>query len=162
MSCGFLPGAARATYRRCVRTTRLLRRYPEAVQFVGKNSDEVADDDSAARKGEIGITLFGSALLFHSKKQNVLLFIEAAAVQTKDNPNEKKPAANLSSRSFNSYATVLLDKSEVAHKNDFRASESTFEKLLSAQMPRTKTPTLAVKVIFFSTMSLFSHDPSDR
>lgn len=156
MSSEFLEGAAEATFRLHVHVTRVMRQYPEAIQLVGKVNDEAAANDSAAEKDGPGIMRLDSALLFRSEGQDAPLLIKAAAAHRNNNTKEKRTDALFSPRSLCSFAAVLLGKLKTFHKKIFPASESTFDKLLLAQVSWTKTSLLSVKVMFLITMSLFS------
>lgn len=68
----------------------------------------------------------------------------------------------LSSLFSYSSAVSLLGKVQDVPEKASPASESTFEKSLSAQVPRTKISSLSVRAIFLSIMNLFFQEPSDR
>lgn len=68
-------------------------RYPEVLQLVEKDTDKASASDTAAEKGELGITFLSSVLLLESEKQNGLLFIKAVAVHRKSSTKEKSTVA---------------------------------------------------------------------
>lgn len=88
MLCGFLLGAVGATHLREVSVERLLPRYLEAPQLLERTNDAATAGESDGRKTGLCFRHFGNALFLHSKKQDDLLFIEAAAVQTRNNTKE--------------------------------------------------------------------------
>lgn len=143
--CRILRSAAETTFQRYVCVTRLMRRFPQPLQPAGKINNEGAASDSAGMESELGITQLDSVLLPQSKKQDALLFVEAAAVAVKGNTKEKRAGALFNTCAFYSCTAALLKKFTTVLQNVIPASDSTSEQLLSAHVLPTKTYSLSVR-----------------
>lgn len=125
-------------------------------------NDETVSGDSPAGEGGLGITHLDSALLLHSEKAATLLFVEAATAYTKDNAKNERSAVLFSPHGFNFYAALLLKKVKSIRMKAIAAEQLAFQDFLGAQWPRKKLSSLSVKPLFLSSISLFSHDSSER
>lgn len=126
-------------------------RFPEALKLFEKINEE-ADAANGSGEGALRTPHQYNATVFISEEQYVLLFIEAAAAQTK----KKRHGQPFSGHVFYSYAEALLEKLQMVRQSSVQVKTSSFDEYLSTEIPQTKSFLLSVKNMFVNTMSLFS------
>lgn len=143
-------GAIESGSRCSVRSTKLVRRFSEALRLVDKLNDKAAGKSSSAIRGVLGTPHFDNAVFSSTDEHDALLYTEAVAALTRD----RKQHAIFSVRAFYPYAALLRgvkDLHSLACEKRLFSSDDTF----ISKIFLTKTSLLSVEKMFQSALIHF-------
>lgn len=104
--CGSVRAAVKWSYLCYVRATKLMHRFPEALQLVENLDDEVASESSSDTRGAFSITRYDEAVFSSADKHDVLPYTKVAGAH-KLKRNQKE---SFIGRAFYSCAVLILQE----------------------------------------------------
>lgn len=155
---GSLLCSVESSYRRYIRATKQVQRFPETLRLVRRTDDEAACRDSASAKSALSATHLDIAVLSRAEKHDVLLYIEAASAHIQG----QKQTLTFSGCAFYSYAACHLRERKNVHPFTCGKHFSTRDEFLLCKVPHTNSSSLPVRIMYSNAKSLSSFDVAHK
>lgn len=158
VSRGLVRGAFELDYRRYIHAPKLVRRFTKALRLVETPVDEAASENFSANRDSLGATHLDNAVIVRVNEDGALLFIKAAAADTRD----RKQTATFNGRALSSYAASLFQELKRSHSTACKKHPLSSNVFSPAEVLQTRTSSLPSKKMYWNRISVFSYGQAKK